>query len=81
MSKNMGLFVLFVLGSIGLVILWASAIFLGLLGSLVARNLRPLTAAAVMLAFIAGAPVLSVALVKLNQYSAETQSPQSHRAL
>lgn len=62
MSKNMGFFVLFLFGSLGLLGLWVGAITLGFIGSAVARNLRPLVGAGVVFVFITGAP-LFMALV------------------
>lgn len=62
MSKDMGFFVLFLFGSLGLLGSWVGAITLGFIGSAIARNLRPLVGAGVLFLFVAGAP-LSMALV------------------
>lgn len=59
MSKDMGLFVLFLVGALGLFALWVGAITLGFIGAAVTRNLRPMVGAGVIFLFIAGAPLFT----------------------
>lgn len=76
MSKNMGFFVLFLFGSLGLLALWIGAITLGFVGSAVARNLRPMVGAGVVFLFISGAPLLTALTAAA---SAAQQALQRHR--
>ncbi len=65
MSKNMGLFVMFFFGSLGLLALWVGSITLGFLGAAVTRNLRPTVAAGVLFVLVSGAPLLVIASTAL----------------
>lgn len=69
MSKNMGFFVLFLFGALGLVGLWVGAIVMGFIGSAIAKSLRPMVGALVVFAFISGAPVFTalVSVVTAHQ--------------
>jgi hypothetical protein len=73
MSKNTGLFVLFVIGALGLLVLWVGAITLGLAGSAVVRNLPPKTGAALMFLFVCGAPLLMAGLSTLVKSQHQTR--------
>lgn len=70
MSKDTGLFLLFLAGCGGLVLLWLCAITLGFIGSTVVRNMRPMAGAGLLFLFVCGAPVLSSLL---SVYSAAQQ--------
>jgi hypothetical protein len=69
MSRGMGLTVLFAIGALGLLGAWVSAITLGLVGSLVVKNLAPLPAALVMFGFVSGAPVLFALTTALQAFA------------
>lgn len=60
MSKGMGLFVLFLLGALGLLGLWIASITMGFLGAALTRNMQPMVGAAVLFFFISGAPLLMI---------------------
>jgi hypothetical protein len=62
MSKQMAFGILLLLGTLGLLSLWTSALIVGLLGTLVARRCSPLMAALVMFLCISLAPAVSAGL-------------------
>ena len=66
MSKNMGLFVLFFAGMLGLFALWVGSITLGFLGAALARNLRPMVGAALFFFLISGAPLLMIGVTAVT---------------
>jgi hypothetical protein len=78
MSRNMGLFVLFFLGSLGLLVLWVGGIIVGFVGAALARNLPPLAAGAVVFGAVCFAPVAAAGMVALSM--ADSKREQERRA-
>lgn len=76
MSRDMGLFVLFVLGFLGLFAIWTAAITMGFVASLAVKTMKPRIGAAVMVAFLAAAP--SLAAMTYARASWETEQRRLH---
>ena len=62
MSRNMGLFILFMIGAFGLAAVWVGTLVMGFIGAAVARRMQPLVGAAVVFAFCTGGVPLFAAL-------------------
>ncbi len=73
MSKNMGFFVLFLIGALGLLGVWVGSITLGFIAGAVARTMRPMVGAITVFFIVSGAPLLMAgvgAVTSLQQAAA-----------
>lgn len=71
MSRDLGLFVLFFAGLLGLLVLWTGSITMGFVGAAVARNLSPWGGALAIFLFVGGAPVLMSAVTSFHAHQRE----------